>query len=744
MKTSRSVACSDWVTLRPRGPIALAGLFLAAFLVVAFIGPYAGGQVSAQPSQPAQSVDLDALTWPRFYATNGYEFAIYQPQISDWPGNQLSGRFVVAVRPAGTSNETYGVVFFQARTEIDKVNRLVTLEEFQMTRLDFPTQKKMQPQYRALLESFQHHAVKVIPLDHLEAVFAASADITKAKIQAVKNDPPRVIYTTQPSLLILVDGAPIFKPLVGDYQRVVNTRAILLLNTNSLYPGYYLFAGSRWHTAPSLEGPWAITYTPPPDTVAALDAALATKQVDPMYPKNGEVPAVLHIYVSTVPTELVETTGAPNLLAVSGTDLLYVENTSNAIFYYLDDGQYYVLISGRWFKSASLNGPYAFVPAGQLPADFNNIPADHEKSNVLASVPGTPQSQEAVIANSIPQTATIKRDQAKLTVDYFGAPSFTPITGTKLLYAANTATPVVMVNANTYYACEGGVWFKATAATTVGGGHFGARAVYIDPCQLPDSLRHLRLRLWFHANGCLRWVHAGLRRNRGRSRRRGGLRHGLLLPARDHRHFVRVLSTHVWLRREHGDGSGGGFCVRLLRRAQFELLLRAVLGLLPLGHALRLQLYPRERELDELLYALGHFGSRHRQLRLQSLHRQRVGQSQRQHLQSLHRHARRSKWQCDLQSLHGQCRRVAEWFLVQSLQWCERQCQQFGQREPLQRKLQRQPPGFRLQSHHWLQLQRVLQHFRKCLQRELQRQPAGQLQQRSHWRECFRTEKRFG
>ncbi len=433
--------------------------------MVAFIGPYAGGQVSAQPSQPAQPVDLDALTWPRFYATNGYEFAIYQPQISDWPGNQLSGRFVVAVRPAGTSNETYGVVFFQARTEIDKVNRLVTLEEFQMTRLDFPTQKKMQPQYRALLESFQRHAVKVIPLDHLEAVFAASADITKAKIQAVKNDPPRVIYTTQPSLLILVDGAPILKPLVGDYQRVVNTRAILLLNTNSLYPGYYLFAGSRWHTAPSLEGPWAITYTPPPDTVAALDAALATKQVDPMYPKNGEVPAVLHIYVSTVPTELVETTGAPNLLAVSGTDLLYVENTSNAIFYYLDDGQYYVLISGRWFKSASLNGPYAFVPAGQLPADFKNIPADHEKSNVLASVPGTPQSQEAVIANSIPQTATIKRDQAKLTVDYFGAPSFTPITGTKLSYAANTATPVVMVNANTYYACEGGVWFKATAAT---------------------------------------------------------------------------------------------------------------------------------------------------------------------------------------------------------------------------------------------------------------------------------------
>ena len=36
---------------------------------------------------------------------------------------------------------------------------------------------------------------------------------------------------------------------------------------------------------------------------------------------------------------------------VSGTDLLYISNTDNAIFYYLDDGSYYVLISGRWFKS---------------------------------------------------------------------------------------------------------------------------------------------------------------------------------------------------------------------------------------------------------------------------------------------------------------------------------------------------------------------------------------------------------
>jgi hypothetical protein len=214
-----------------------------------------GTELQAQTLQPGQAIDPDSLAWPRFYATNGYEFAVYQPQISAWPGNQLEGRLVVAVRPAGTTNESYGVVFFKTRTDIDKVNRLVTFEDFKITRADFPTQKQRQAQYMTIMASLQQQTVHVIPLDHLEAVFAASGDIAKAKIQAVKNDPPRVIYTTQPALLILVDGAPILKPLMGNYQRVVNTRPVLLLSTDPLTGGYYLYADANWYASPSIDGP---------------------------------------------------------------------------------------------------------------------------------------------------------------------------------------------------------------------------------------------------------------------------------------------------------------------------------------------------------------------------------------------------------------------------------------------------------------------------------------------------------
>src|SRR5579862_3676188 len=63
-------------------------------------------QPQSQISTPAAQADPpavpnpQALQWPRFYATNGFEFAVYQPQISSWPSNQLNGRFVVAIRPA--------------------------------------------------------------------------------------------------------------------------------------------------------------------------------------------------------------------------------------------------------------------------------------------------------------------------------------------------------------------------------------------------------------------------------------------------------------------------------------------------------------------------------------------------------------------------------------------------------------------------------------------------------------------
>ena len=111
------------------------------------------------------------------------------------------------------------------------------------------------------------------------------------------------------------------------------------------------------------------------------------------------------------------TEGAPQFEHIMGLSLEFVKNTSANIFLDRTTRYHYILIAGRWFRSKSLEaGPWEFVDGKHLPQDFSRIPENSSKAGVLASVPGTGPAKEALIANSIPQTATITRDQAKLDV----------------------------------------------------------------------------------------------------------------------------------------------------------------------------------------------------------------------------------------------------------------------------------------------------------------------------------------
>jgi hypothetical protein len=235
-------------------------------------------------------------------------------------------------------------------------------------------------------------------------------------------------------VVVHVDGAPVYAPVAGTgYQRVVNTRALLFRDGSGRH---VLRLGEAWLVAPGLAGPW--------------------RAAQPS-------PAVPAVHVATAPTELIVTEGAPDWAPVGGaTQLLYVKNTTGHVFKHLRDQATYVLVSGRWFRGPSLDGPWTFVAARAMPSDFTRIPDQSPKENVKASVPGTPQAEEALIANGIPQTARVHRKSARLTFpQYDGEPQLRPIEGTTLQYVANTSTPIIRVDARSYYAVENGVWFTS-------------------------------------------------------------------------------------------------------------------------------------------------------------------------------------------------------------------------------------------------------------------------------------------
>jgi len=276
----------------------------------------------------------------------------------------------------------------------------------------------------------------------------------------VKNDPPSIIYSETPALLVLIDGPPVFRTLTGlNVERVINTHALIL----RLGGRVYLYASDHWYASDSVDGIWHIATNPPAALEPARQAEIASQNVDLMPPGTNAVSTTPTLYVSTIPAELVQTEGAPNWSPLRERISCRCKNSDNALFLSEGDQHYYVLLSGRWFKSGTIVGPWEFVPYKQLPGDFAKIPPTHPKANVLVSVPGTPQANEAVIANSIPQTATVQRHEATLDVTYDGTPAFTPIPDTALQYAVNTPTPVIEVNSHSYYSVENGVWFDAAS-----------------------------------------------------------------------------------------------------------------------------------------------------------------------------------------------------------------------------------------------------------------------------------------
>jgi len=276
---------------------------------------------------------------------------------------------------------------------------------------------------------------------------------------------------TKPTALISIDGKPQMRPLANtNLMHVINTPFVILLDVKT--GAYYIQAGSEWMQSPSIDGPWKISQSLPKEIKSA-----ARKQAQPST-QESTVP-VQNLIVTTKPSTLIQLNGKPEFTPIENTSLLYVSNTKDDVFMQVKTQEYYTLISGRWYQSKSLNDTSAwhYVAAKDLPDDFAQIPSDSAKASVLSSVPNTEAAKMAVIRNQIPQTAVVRRDQAKFSVSYDGQPDFVKIPSTKVYYAKNANQAVFRVG-NEYYGNEKGVWFDAKKAT----------GPYVVATKVPDAI----------------------------------------------------------------------------------------------------------------------------------------------------------------------------------------------------------------------------------------------------------------
>jgi hypothetical protein len=71
--------------------------------------------------------------WPRTFTSDADTFTIYPPQVDNWSENVIDLYCAVELKAGRESAAKYGVVWFQTRTEVDKINRLVMLDQAKVT-----------------------------------------------------------------------------------------------------------------------------------------------------------------------------------------------------------------------------------------------------------------------------------------------------------------------------------------------------------------------------------------------------------------------------------------------------------------------------------------------------------------------------------------------------------------------------------------------------------------------------------
>jgi hypothetical protein len=450
----------------------LARTLLLPALVLALAA--AGATTAAVAKAPASAPPGDASPdpdggWPREFTTAAGRITVYQPQLDAWDGMKLEARAALAISEPGAESPVFGVGWFEARTSVDKIERMVTLNDYKLIRVAFPSAPGKDEAFAKAIREQVLPKTREISLDRLQAELEVTEAMQKGNAPPLKNDPPRIAFARKPTILIIVDGEPAWRPVKDTkLERVINTRPLVLRTKDGKH---FVRVFDGWLQAAALEGPWAVAKKTPGDLKKALKDAQASGQVDllpggdPKDPKTlpklsqGNVPDLL---VSTRPTELIVFDGEPNYLPIHDTKLLYVSNTTGNVFKELEDQKIYVLVSGRWFRAPVEKGPWEYVANDALPADFAAIPDDSAKENVKAAVAGTPQAKEALIANHIPQTASVKVSEARMDPPRFdGEPKLVDVEGTDLKYVENTATPIVQVSATSFYAVQNAVWFQA-------------------------------------------------------------------------------------------------------------------------------------------------------------------------------------------------------------------------------------------------------------------------------------------
>jgi len=401
-------------------------------------------------------IQAQELDWPREMALDSGTLTIYQPQVDELKKDILTFRAAVSYKAKGSTEPVFGAAWFESRVEIDREERMVHMASLTVTDTRFPEgAEHVKDEFDQVIKTGLPGWDIDFSLDDLLTSLEASEEQIAAAGD-LKMDPPDIIYRDHPALLIILDGDPVLREIEDSpYKAVINTPYPLIVDEKK--KTYYLNAGKDvWYQASKATGPYTYVATPPSDIANMLDQSEMEDSDEVVNAQNAP-----ELVVSTVPAELIVTEGEAKFEPLVD-DLLVITNSASDIFMNVSQQKYYIVLSGRWYESSSLRGPWSFIASDQLPAAFSSIPADSSQADSRVYVAGTDEAREAVMDAQIPQTAAIQKGRAEIEVTYDGEPRFDGIKGTSLAYAENTGSTVIK-SGKQYFLVEDAVWYVSSS-----------------------------------------------------------------------------------------------------------------------------------------------------------------------------------------------------------------------------------------------------------------------------------------
>jgi len=420
---------------------------------------------------PAQLTGQQAEeTWPIIIDSEKGKITLYQPQPENMEDNQISGRAAISVIPSGATEPIFGAVWLESRVVCDRTDRLCAFEDIQVPIIRFPDSEDGDSDIEMIRELLETELPTIdykISLDRLLASLDV-AEETRELTEDFNNKAPEIIYSRKPAIMVVIDGAPQMRDYEKNFKRVINTPFFIVqYDSNNKY---YLYGDGLWFVSSTLLEGW--TYEArPPGKIQKLGKELEKENKESQEQESSDdllggkidPASTPEIIVRTEPAELIQSKGEPDFRPITGTDLLYMENTESLVFLDINSQDYYINLSGRWYNSRSMDGPWKYHEADKLPKGFADIPEGSDRDIALAYVAGTEAAKEAIVDAYIPETATVNRQEASTEVTYDGAPRFEPVPGTEMEYAVNTAGTVLKVG-NQFYCVDNGIWFESVNA----------------------------------------------------------------------------------------------------------------------------------------------------------------------------------------------------------------------------------------------------------------------------------------